>query len=247
LTPEQQFAKSISLQIEKGRVHEDDYWIFGSFCRAGDTAVDIGANSGQSIISIRTVNCVANIVSFEPNPFLADILQRLKNYYSDLEIYMLGLGDSDEERDLYIPVVDGLLITPPEQKQYIQQLGTRPDVYLLRETIRTVRGDNLGLTPSLMKIDAEGFELNIVRGLVNTISQYRPLLMIEKSRFISEIDSFLTGMGYARYRYVKEKNMLILLPPITQGCEQSQEVPLNVFFAHEHQLLDLRSRGIRVS
>lgn len=257
-SPKQEFSKTMELQIKDGRIHEEDYWILKSFRRAEDTAVDIGANSGQSIISIRTVNPVIKIVSFEPNPLLVDILQKLKNYYSNLEIHTVGLGDSEEVRDFYTPVVDGLLITPlasldlatislPEQKQYIQQLGTRPDVYLLRESIQTLRGDSFRLNPSFMKIDAEGFELNIVKGFVNTISQFRPVLMIEKSRFICEIDAFLTDLGYARYRYVMKENMLTLLPPINNCCGQSEEVPLNVFFVHERQLADMCSRGIKVS
>ena len=48
----------------------------------------------------------------------------------------------------------------------------------------------------LVKIDAEGHELNVLRGMTQLLSRDKPVLIIEVSS--REVDSFLEPLGYSR-------------------------------------------------
>ena len=79
----------------------------------GKAFVDIGANRGQTIKSIRLYRAADPIVSFEPNPRLAQRL--VQRYRSDrnLTVNAFGLGIEPGEFSLHVPsyrgfVFDGL-------------------------------------------------------------------------------------------------------------------------------------------
>ena len=63
------------------------------------------------------------------------------------------------------------------------------------ETIITIPGDNLNLTDvTFIKMDIEGYEVNAIRGLAQTITTYKPNIWIED--FTGDAVNELRGMGY---------------------------------------------------
>ena len=51
--------------------------------------------------------------------------------------------------------------------------------------------------PSIIKIDVEGHELNVLKGAVNTIKKHKPMILIEIHQFEnSEIPEFIESLGY---------------------------------------------------
>jgi hypothetical protein len=73
----------------------------------GEQSLDIGANRGQTIVSIRLYKPVAPIVAFEPNPILARRLT--KRYAGDrnITIHSFGVGLERGHFDLYVPYYRG--------------------------------------------------------------------------------------------------------------------------------------------
>ena len=73
--------------------------------------------------------------------------------------------------------------------------------------VECVTLDSLGLTDiDFIKIDVQGSEMNVIRGALETIKRYKPLLMIEASNekqdFVADKDiivEFLSGLGYNMY------------------------------------------------
>ena len=54
-------------------------------------------------------------------------------------------------------------------------------------------GDNIGL----VKIDVEGFEVNVIKGMIKTIQMNMPYIMIEiKHTHLEEIKQLLLPIGY---------------------------------------------------
>jgi len=52
-------------------------------------------------------------------------------------------------------------------------------------------------TPSIIKIDVEGHELQTLEGAKNTIEKHKPMILIEIHDFEnSEIPKFLESLGY---------------------------------------------------
>jgi FkbM family methyltransferase len=73
------------------------------------TYVDIGANTGQSIESIKLFAPGANVVSFEPNPELADKLERRYRGDPKVKIKAIGLSDAVAMLTLHVPVYRGFV------------------------------------------------------------------------------------------------------------------------------------------
>ena len=59
--------------------------------------------------------------------------------------------------------------------------------------------DSLNLNKvSLIKIDVEGHELEVLTGAKNLISTYKPVIILEASTNETEIHNFLTNQGYLK-------------------------------------------------
>ncbi len=56
-----------------------------------------------------------------------------------------------------------------------------------------------------IKLDAQGYEMNILLGAMNTIKQHCPVLLIETPD--EDITALLSPLGYTHYAY--QKNRLV--------------------------------------
>jgi len=59
--------------------------------------------------------------------------------------------------------------------------------------------DDLGLAPAFIKVDVEGFELQVPGGLRRTIAQHRPVLFIERSADFVRVRTLLESLDYDCY------------------------------------------------
>ena len=58
--------------------------------------------------------------------------------------------------------------------------------------------DNLGVAPFFIKIDVEGAELEVLKGSLNVIKMYNPVILVEiqNSKSYQEIQELLSSYGY---------------------------------------------------
>jgi FkbM family methyltransferase len=144
--------------------------------RSGDTFLDVGANEGMiSLLGSRLVGPSGKVIAFEPNPRPRSILQDNidRNHISNVTIMPIGLGEKDESLSLSVPKIntgEGSF----GRTNYSSEL-----VEIVKCDVR--RGDDLLTTvsPRLIKIDVEGFELYVLRGMKHLISKDRPAIIME--------------------------------------------------------------------
>jgi FkbM family methyltransferase len=172
--------------------------------------LDVGANRGQSIEAMRMFRPGARIISFEPNPVLA---QRLADTYTrekNIEVRNLALGAEPGRFDLHLPVYrrwtfDGLASLDareahdwlsPDNLYFFDAKQLR-----LKTTPCWVEQlDALGLAPSFIKLDVQGLEYEVLQGGVATLREHRPALMLESPNPEKE-GRLLADMGYKPYRF----------------------------------------------
>lgn len=244
---EQSVAAVMSIR-EKGP-HEPQYHFFGCFEGTYDL-VDVGANCGQSLVAFKTVSAAPRTISFEPNPFSFEIARNVARNFDQCEVHNFGLGDAEARLAIYTPVIDGLLVTPltsldrnafdpggAMHKFTTENIAKGAEVSLYRQEIELRRGDDLGLAPDALKVDVEGAEMSVLRGLTSTIARHKPIVMIEKSEFVA-VSQFFAGLGYAPYRYDEQKQVgdhALQRLVITQTTN-TNVVPVNMFYLHEEKL-----------
>jgi FkbM family methyltransferase len=136
----------------------------------GDLFVDIGGNIGGWAIPASL--CYREVCSFEPTPEILSLFRRnvAMNHRHNIRIFPCALGESDGEATLYTGPLLGQnsLITG-----HLDRITTGKVIVPVRKL------DDFHLKPSLVKIDTEGYEVPILKGGLETISKYRPRLLIE--------------------------------------------------------------------
>ena len=135
-------------------------------------AIDIGAHQGTYTSVFKSF--ASSVVAFEPIPENIAILRTKFN--KSIEIHECALGESQGQVTIYIPHVDSKDITTrasvvEDANIGFEQTEVRVDMYSLDH----FNIENVGI----VKIDTEGNELEVIKGGINTIRKWRPLLVIE--------------------------------------------------------------------
>lgn len=164
-----------------------DWWLFWGIkeesrgklyglLKVGDTAIDIGTNMGETLMSFsKLVGIHGNVHGFEPDTINhTRCTENLRlNDFKNITLNKLGLGNTAGEFRIKVDTPTnrgGNRITDQNDKNSeVIQIITL-DQYVLDKNISKI---------DLIKIDVEGFEFNVLKGAENTISKYGPVLFIE--------------------------------------------------------------------
>ena len=140
---------------------------------------------------------------------------------------MTGLSDRRASTVLYIPVVDGVYVTPlatldrslfERQAHNDRLVGfSLHGAYEIAEvTVDLERLDDLDLEPTVIKLDTEEHELSCLAGMMETIERCSPILMIENNPQRNDIASRLAEIGYEPFLYDADAGELVPYPaPVT--------------------------------
>jgi len=155
--------------------------------KKGDCFVDVGAHAGGwTIPASKFYN---EIWAFEPFPHLVKVLRRNleMNEIRNVIVLPTALGEKNDERDFWIN--EGGIGT------FDKTLKPRNARFSFLK-IKTL--DSYGISPQVIKIDTEGYEIPILEGGMNTIRKNRPLMAIETHHRedIEKIRLMLTGYDW---------------------------------------------------
>jgi FkbM family methyltransferase len=164
-----------------GAYEKDVLFFMGDYveARGNPDAVflDVGACEGQH--SLFMSRRVKQVHAFEPFPPAIDRFNGLikLNGFTNIAVHEVGLGDKEGVVPFFAPEEDnvgsGTFLAAHKQGED-KQVGS----------FRVVTGDSV-LGPlnlpsvDVIKIDVEGFEGPVLRGLAKTLERYRPVLVIE--------------------------------------------------------------------
>jgi FkbM family methyltransferase len=178
------------------------------FVRPGDTFIDVGSNVGMiALLAARCVGPTGRVLAFEPNPVA---YQRLRetldaNGLEFVKTEQCGLSDAPGELTLNVLKGHTGMGTMARPHDADQQHVTA------RHVVRVARGDDVlpaDLSgPAMLKIDVEGFECHVLRGLPRTLSRVRPVVLAEAlpghleraGASLKEMLDLLEGHGYRTY------------------------------------------------
>lgn len=167
---------------------------FAKWFGPGDTAIDVGACLGDHTVPYaQIVGHTGKVYAFEPNQEAYECLIYNTKNYNQIQCFNFGL--SDAEQDI------GFVRHPNLGASYLEQ-GTGTSVHI-KPLDSLIDSYDFSKT-KFIKIDVEGFELNVLEGAVKIITQYRPVIMIEiagchQARYgkqPSDIYAWLTKNGY---------------------------------------------------
>ena len=173
------------------------YWelenqeLFASVLRPGDVVYDIGAHVGlYTLVSSVVVGERGHVFAFEPLPRNASFLRRHLelNRITNCTVVEAAVADSQGSRN-FDP-------TSHDTAGHFSQSGTATVATLgLDEFVRSGRGK----PPNAMKINAEGAELEVLRGANQLLREFSPVLFLSLhgEEIARQCDALLVSLGYS--------------------------------------------------
>lgn len=152
-----------------------------ALCNLGDGVfVDIGANIGQTLIDHFVSETATRYVGFEPNPTCINYLNDLIKSNSLSQYMVLPIGLAGEAK--LLPLYSRVGIDEDDCATTIKGLAPKVEVvsqYVPCYDFDYVR-ENLGLERiGLIKIDVEGGELEVLKGMRKTLETLQPTILCE--------------------------------------------------------------------
>jgi FkbM family methyltransferase len=128
------------------------------------TIFDVGANRGQFYLAARHVMPDARIYSFEPLAPAYDRFRRVMAKDEKTTIFKLGLGAEKGELPISIPDQDdcsSLALDLPGARKGIVSIDTLDNLF----------SDVAFAQPALLKVDVQGFEMDVLKGAEKTLAR----------------------------------------------------------------------------
>ena len=161
--------------FESGRLYESHTTAVAvGALRPGDTAIDVGAHVGYFTALFRLcVGKAGRVFAFEPMPSTYRRLLRnvLGNDFHNVMALPMALSDENGEAHFFLdPENEGesSLVVRPELRSCVVQTTSLDELF----------ADSLRVRPRVMKLDAEGVELKILRGGKRFFAAHAPDLVI---------------------------------------------------------------------
>jgi FkbM family methyltransferase len=165
-----------------GRYEPNEFFLLQRILKPGMTFIDAGANMGlYSIFAARRVGPRGKVLALEPSVREFEILQKNVRLNSLTNVITVRKAVSDRASEVELSVA-------PLGKSGHNTLGAFAYDTPLdhRERVRAERLDDVvygeGLARvDVIKMDIEGAEMGALRGAVETLRQFKPVLLLELS------------------------------------------------------------------
>jgi FkbM family methyltransferase len=176
-----------------------------SLVKKGDVVFDVGTNIGETLLNFaRLTGDRGYVYGFEPDDENYNNVQKniSLNNFKNVQVFKQAISDKKETVKLYC--VD------PHNRGMNRILeagqGTESQFILLETTtLDRIIAENKTERLNVMKIDIEGYEMHALKGAVETLKRFKPILFIEigYTRLINnkttpnELIKLLEELGYS--------------------------------------------------
>ena len=184
-----------------------DSLIYEFFNKDQGCFVDVGVNIGQTLIKLKTISsekAAGGYLGFEPNPACVFYVNNMikQNNWIDCEVKNCALTDS----------IQNLIFEKSSVSDSRASVVTslRPGLFSEKEYVLGIDYDRLfeELPIAFLKIDVEGGELEVLRGMKKSLIKHQPIITCEildshsaevfefTQRRANSVTSFLKSINY---------------------------------------------------
>lgn len=163
------------------------------------TILDVGAHDGLLTVPLARLPG-ARVVAFEPLPAAHARLAAACAGLANVELRREALGAAPGRLVLSVPVLDG--VAQEQWASLAKDYDAFASVGAERHEVAVITLDSLGLDDvAHVKVDAEGFEEEVLEGARATLTRCRPVLSLEieerhRAGSTRDVPALLAALGY---------------------------------------------------
>ncbi len=161
---------------KKRELYGTDLFLKGKLVKEGDIVLDIGANIGYfALMESKIVGSSGTVYAVEPSPVNYQRLnENIKlNEFNNIQTFNLALGDKNGKTKMFISnksnwsrLIERDL---PDKVNQILDVEIQTVDHFLKEKPK----------PSFIRMDVEGYEINIIKGITQTLNLEKLGVFIE--------------------------------------------------------------------
>jgi len=191
-----------------GRRREADTMrLFRQFIAQGATVLDVGGHIGYVAAYLaRLVGPAGRVFVFEPGANNLPYLRRNTAGKANVTIVEKGAGSRNQRRTFYLEGLTGQNNSFVDEFEVLKTNQARAwaaDAQVEQTVVEVVTLDDFcrqeDVRPQFIKIDVEGFELQVLRGASSLLHDVRPMLMVEIQAGHREILHLARRHGYRMF------------------------------------------------
>ena len=228
------------------RREQDSMRLFQTLIPKGAEVIEVGGHIGYVTLHLASaVGAQGHVYVFEPGPNNLPYLLHNTQGHTNITVVAEAAGRFQERRAFHI---EGLTGQNNSFLPDFEALATNiknsfaTSVHRDTVTVGVVTLDDFCTThavcPYFIKIDVEGFEIEVLRGAAALLRNAPPMLMVEISRNQREVFELLRQVGYC------------LFPPAGAFVARAEELgssAINIFCLHEVKHAHVMARLARAA
>lgn len=219
------------------------------FLNPGDVCLDVGANVGLYTYKMsKLIKQKGKVLSFEPVEIAYNQIKLLKKKYSlnNCQIFNFAIGDKRKKSKILIPVINNVVqlgfshiktikyksknvVKNKHSKKFYEKLNSgyeqKTKIELIDKIIQKLK---LKIV-NYIKIDVEGFELEVIKGAIKTIKNHRPFIQAEffySKENQKKIFEYFKSLNYVFFYPSKNKMIKINNWKLINGVNNYYLIPI---------------------
>jgi FkbM family methyltransferase len=208
-----------SVLLGEGDWFESEMEFWRSWLKPGMTVIDVGANAGVYTFSAATrVGSGGKVIAIEPFPACVGYLEETcrVNQFDWVKVY--GAAASDRTGNLRLSLHGASELNEVIAEDVEVKPGQSVEVECL--TLDSLIGTEQLTTVDFLKLDAEGHEINVLRGARQLLAEFCPVVLYENIAGSQgsnvEVAQFLIEHGYQLNVYQPYLQQLTVLNSLNE-------------------------------
>ncbi|HEY5997808.1 MAG TPA: FkbM family methyltransferase [bacterium] len=187
------------------RTSEPEFEILPRLVRPGDWVIDIGANVGHYTMRLsELVGSHGRVIALEPVPATFALLAANVQLFPFANVTLMNVAASNSLGVIGMSIPRHSSGLTNYYQAYLSSEG-KTAVSVLMMPLDSLR---IAKRVGLVKIDAEGHELFVLRGMDDLLREHHPTLIVETDS--REVVDTLVSLGYRAERLADSPNLLFV-------------------------------------
>jgi FkbM family methyltransferase len=226
---------------------------YAQFIQKGDFLIDIGAHTGDTTVPMAVATGKqGKILALEPNPYVFKILEKNSTLNKDAGFIIPLRKAATLEEGIFTfnysdaSFCNGGYLEKIKNNRHNHNYSLEVEGINLQEYLLTNHSADLNQL-SLLKVDAEGYDKEILKTIPRILEEYQPVILVECYKRLNEeerIDLYqtITSLGYQLFKIASFKRDTAYLPLTENKMNDERHFEMLAIPSGKEQLLKRLAR-----